>query len=223
MMIHGQRAWLALALAIQLLASVARADEGKRVTPSPAAPTPSRALPIALLALGIPMLVGGSLGIALDEDATAANGPTYNDSAPAGIAGVISGTAFTAVGAYLFVSHAPSGPRRDRAWMKWTGVGAMGVAAIATALGVAFDLDRKQAIRDFASACETGSCTGPVVDPIEVRRDEATSRRDVVFVAGAALAVGGIALFLASREGDRGVPQVHVSGAGATIGWSTAF
>ncbi|MBA3462038.1 MAG: hypothetical protein H0T46_18910 [Deltaproteobacteria bacterium] len=217
------RAWFAIALAIQLVALVAHADDAKRVPPSPAAPTPSRALPIGLLALGIPMLVSGTLGIALDEDPTAANGPTYNDSAPAGVVGVISGTAFTAVGAYLFVSHAPPGPRRDRAWMKWAGVGAMGVAAIATALGVAFDLDRKQAIRDFASACDTGSCSGLVVDPIEARRDDATSRRDVVFVAGATLAVGGIALFFASREGDRGGPQVRVSGAGATIGWSTAF
>ena len=106
----------------------------------------------------------------------------------------------------------------------WVGIGAIGVSAIAGVVGLKYDLDRRQANRDRGAVCTSLACDDDLaIRAIADRRDTVTTRSGIAFAASGVLAIGGIALFLASREGGAGSPQIQVSATGASLGWSTAF
>lgn len=209
----------ALLLAV-VVATTAHADDSD---PARSSATPSRALPIALLAVGAPMLVGGVIGIAIDEDEAPSNGPTFMESAPAGTVAIVGGGLLTAIGAYLYLGDPPPVANHDRTWMKWTGASVLGVSALVTVLGITYERDRKQANRDYTAFCEARTCLDPGIHAIEDRRDRAETRRDIAFMTGGALAVGGLVLFLSSRPAARAAPQLQVGAAGAGLSWSSAF
>lgn len=217
----------------QLVATTANAgtpDEtagstaGEPVVPAAdpvASATPaSRALPIGMLTIGVPLLTVGAIAIAIDAD-DSAQAPTYRDSARIGVASLVSGGVVTAIGTWLYLRRPVTAPNAHPA-LKWSGVVLLAGAAVSGALLFKYQHDYNAALDEAAPICDL-NCADPRLPPIRDRRDRAYDRVDILVGATGVLAAGGVLLFLASREGGDSAPRVQVTGSAASIGWSTAF
>jgi hypothetical protein len=111
-----------------------------------------------------------------------------------------------------------------RGWMKWAGIGALGVGAIGVGLGVKFALDGKAADDDFAKLCET-SCTGAQAKEIESDGKAANRNAVIATVAGGAFIATGVVLVVLSRSGGSAAQEPEVGfqitrgGANASYAW----
>jgi multisubunit Na+/H+ antiporter MnhB subunit len=187
--------------------------------PDDRAGSPSRALPITLVAIGAPAIVFGVIGMAFDEDPSPKLGPTIWDTGPTGAVAVTTGAAFTIAGTYLYLKHADGRSRAARPWMKWTGLATIGGSAIVTGLGIKLAFDRRQADRDLYECHCSGSET---FKALLAERERVDSRAAVALGAGAVTAVAGVALLLASHEGTAGT-RIQVTATTASVGWGTSF
>ncbi|MCW5801785.1 MAG: hypothetical protein KIT31_05315 [Deltaproteobacteria bacterium] len=219
-----KRCWWSLIISVQLVAGTAVADDTPNADDAqprvPAVPADSRALPIALLAVGIPLVTTGLLAIAIDGDVSDL-APTYRDSAPAGVMAVISGGAMTAVGTFLYLRRrGTNGGTRPA--LKWTGATLLAGAVAAGALALKFDHDYRVALDEIAALCDL-NCADPRLAPVRLRRDRAADHADIFLGTSGALVVGGVLLYFASRRANTAGPQVQVTRASASVGWSTTF
>lgn len=117
----------------------------------------------------------------------------------------------------------PSGGGGGRGWMTYTGIAGMVVGGIGVGLSVKFLLDGKSANSDLKDKCMI-SCTS--AEALAIQDDgKAANRNAVIFgVAGGAILVGGVVLFVLSRGGGESEPAPAVSltrhGATLSYGWS---
>jgi hypothetical protein len=204
-----------------LAAGNAHASDDADDPPDDDAASPSRIVPIAMIALGAPALVTGVFGIVFDEDPSPKLGPTHWESGRPGAIAVASGAVFTAVGTYLYFKHAPARQPTSRTWMKWTGIATIGAATLGAGLGVKYALDRRSSDRELYETCMTG-CDNEVRRALLDDRKRVSTRASILAGTSTATGVAGIALLLLSRE-DGGGPQIKVSSTRASLGWATSF
>lgn len=217
--------WVSSMCVVAWISALGRADAGEGDVPADARDdgvrSPSRALPIAMIALGAPALVTGTFGIAFDEAPSPERGPTIWKTGRPGVIAAASGAVFTAAGVYLYLKHAPVAPQTSRTWMKWTGIATLGVATIGAGLGVKYALDRRSDDRELYVLCMT-DCTSDRYQALLEHRERVSGRASLLSGASAVAGVAGIALYLVSREGDDG-PEIQVSSTSASLGWATSF
>lgn len=200
----------------------AQADEDPPALPAES--SVSRALPITLIAVGAPSVVYGVIGIAFNEEPSPKIGPRYWATGTPSTIVATAGAAFTAAGTYLYLRYSDG---RDagssRRWMKWSGLASISASVIGTGLGIKFGIDRRHTDREIYDDCFPNRCTRAAFESLSEERDSAERRSIVAFSVGGALAVGGVALLLASREGTDNGTRIDIGSAGATVGWSTKF
>lgn len=123
------------------------------------------------------------------------------------------------------VQPVPASGGNGRGWMTYTGIAGMVVGGIGVGLSVKFLLDGKSANSDLKDTCKI-SCTS--AEALAIQEDgKSANKKAVVFgVAGGAILVGGVVLFVLSRGGGGGesqpAPAVSLTQHGATVsyGWS---
>lgn len=98
-----------------------------------------------------------------------------------------------------------TGSSRERSWMKWGGIGSLGVAAIGAGLSIKFALDFNAAGDELQETCAV-RCTPDQVRPLQ-RREDVAQRNAIIAgsVGGLALA-GGVVLLLLSRNSHDAAP-----------------
>jgi tetratricopeptide (TPR) repeat protein len=111
-----------------------------------------------------------------------------------------------------------------RGWMKWTGVALMGAGAIGIGLGTKFALDGSARKDDLQKVCAV-SCTSEQALAIEEDGKSANTKAYVFTGIGGALVIGGVVMFVLSRGGDEGTPEVSLAptSGGATATYSFTF
>lgn len=112
-----------------------------------------------------------------------------------------------------------------RAWMKWSGIAAIGVGAIGIGLGMKFVLDGRSANDDLAEQCAT-SCTSE--EALALEADGAAANRNAVIamVAGGAVLATGVVFLVLARGGSAPADRESAAalrltpgGAVASYGW----
>jgi hypothetical protein len=174
-----------------------------------------------LLTVGVPLVTVGVIAAMVDEESST-EAPTYREWRPWGVAAIISGGVMTAVGTMLYLRHPVDTPNPHPV-LKWSGVALLTGALATGALALKYHHDYRNALDEYTPICHL-DCKDPRLEPIRNRRDYADRRVPIFTITSGLLAVGGVFLFLASREGgDQGSPQIQVTGTGASVGWSATF
>ncbi len=110
-----------------------------------------------------------------------------------------------------------------RGWMKWAGIGALGVGALAGGAAIKFALDGKAADDDLAKKCAT-SCTGAEAKAIESDGKAANRNAVIATIASGAFVATGVVFIVLSRSGGTAQePSVSLEltrgGASAAYAW----
>jgi tetratricopeptide (TPR) repeat protein len=115
-------------------------------------------------------------------------------------------------------------PGSNKAWMKWTAIGAGVVGLISIGLGTKFALDGSSKSDELRDKCAT-SCTSEEALAIESDGNSANTKAKIFFAVGGVATAAGVVLFVLSRQGGGGDEEPAVSikptrgGATAAYAW----